>query len=760
MEPPQTLTLANATATWQQAAGSVEAFVAAWNASPEPPPLAQFVPAGPPALRWLLLLELIKVDLEQRWSRGKSPLRIEDYQRMFPELGQAGVPSDLLYEEYQQRHKAGDKVSVDEYRQRFPAQAADMARLVGSAAPPQPVGLCGRVRLEGLQPGTQIDDFNLLLVLGEGAFARVYLALQRSMQRLVALKVSAARGNEPQTLAQLDHPHIVRVFDRRLLPERGLSLMYMQYAPGGTLQAVLPLLHGTPDTSPEQKRRDHPGAGASGLCQRTGRILLQAVDQALARRGEVPPVDSTLRQRLAGLPWPETVCWLGTRLATALAHAHRRGVLHRDLKPANVLLTAEGSPRLADFNVGFSSKLEGDSAAAFFGGTLAYMSPEQLEVFDRDSPRQAESLDGRSDLYSLAVVLWELLTGERPFTDEPLPQDLNAMMQQVRANRQKGVPPAAIAQLPADCPEGLQEVLLTCLNPEPDQRCATGDQLAGQLQLCQNPQARQLFHPPRHGWRNVVRRWPILSLLLLALLPNVAMAKFNYDYNLQEIINYLLPGSKPTFWAIQLVINAVAFPVGIGLFLRVLVPAQRDFARVRSQERCKPEERSAARHRCLLLGHRFAEICLVCWLLGGLAYPICLVALLNEMPLWAQLHFFVSLALCGLISAVYPFLGITFLCVRALYPTLTEPETATQADQAELARVEWWAWIYLGLAAAVPLLALTALAVFRHASPVIMGILGVGGLVGFGLAFWLFQLIQQDLRTLATVLQPMSEALE
>src|SRR5947207_3438799 len=74
--------------------------------------------------------------------------------------------------------------------------------------------------------GERVDDFDLLLLLGEGAFAKVYLAWQRSMQRQVALKVSAPRGVEAKTLAQLDHRHIVRVYDQRVLAERGLQLLY------------------------------------------------------------------------------------------------------------------------------------------------------------------------------------------------------------------------------------------------------------------------------------------------------------------------------------------------------------------------------------------------------------------------------------------------------------------------------------------------------------------------------------------------------
>src|SRR5262249_43910733 len=158
--------------------------------------------------------------------------------------------------------------------------------------------------------------------------------------------------------------NIVRVYDQRVLPERRMQLMYMQHIPGGTLGDVL-----------ELSRQQAPAL-------RTGEVIVDSVDRILGRHGESPPGDSRLRRRLATMSWPEAVCLLGMPLAHALEYAHQHGVLHRDVKPANVLLAADGSPKLVDFNVSFSSKLEGATPAAFFGGSLAYMSPEQIEAYN------------------------------------------------------------------------------------------------------------------------------------------------------------------------------------------------------------------------------------------------------------------------------------------------------------------------------------------------------------------------------------------
>jgi hypothetical protein len=395
-----------ATMALNEVACRADALSAAWDSDDLPPNLADFLPDSPPALRQMVLIELIKIDLEYRWQQHELPKQIEEYVEEFPELVyQDEIPHDIIYEEYHVRAKTDDAPAAEDYYKRFPRQAKQLERMMSL----DPNKACsttliggggGAQRATEIDVGQQIDDFDLLVQLGKGSFGSVYLARQRSMQRLVALKVSRDKGAEPQTLAQLDHPHIVRVYDQRVLADRKLQLMYMQHIAGGTLADVQ-----------EVSRERAPAL-------RTGKIVLDSIDRALDKQGDSPPTDSGVRRRLASWSWPEAVCWIGSRLAAALEYAHNRGVLHRDIKPANVLLAADGSPKLVDFNVSYSSKLEGASAGAFFGGSLAYMSPEQVEAYNPDHDRRPDELDGRSDVYSLGIVLWELLTGSRPFADE------------------------------------------------------------------------------------------------------------------------------------------------------------------------------------------------------------------------------------------------------------------------------------------------------------------------------------------------------
>ena len=154
----------------------------------------------------------------------------------------------------------------------------------------------------------QIDDFDILMRLGQGAFASVFLARQRSMQRLVALKVSRDHGDETQTLAQLDHPNIVRVFDQRVLAERQLRLMYMQHVPGGTLQAVVDQVRADTGRRAQRARRS---------CRRSTRRW----SSKGVRRRTIRRCGGDWRKR----PGPQAVCWMGARLAAALDYAHRSG---------------------------------------------------------------------------------------------------------------------------------------------------------------------------------------------------------------------------------------------------------------------------------------------------------------------------------------------------------------------------------------------------------------------------------------------------
>jgi serine/threonine protein kinase len=727
--------LDQAASTWIFLSGRVAEFIRAWETADVPPAISRFLEAEAPGTQRVLAVELIKVDLEYRWlHRGPSRL-IEAYLVEIPELA-AGLPVDLLYEEYFVRKRAGEDVQLSEYAARFPAEWDELQRLIGNGSAadslrtvhPRPPGIFG------LQPGTQLDDFDLLLRLGEGAFASVFLARQRSMQRLVALKVSANRGNEPQTLAQLDHEAVIRVYDQRVLPDQGVRLMYMQYAAGGTLQAVIEAIQAVPSA------------------ERAGRSLVRAIDAALELRGESPPAGSALRTWLAAANWAEIVCFLGAKIAQGLDYAHRHGVLHRDIKPANVLLTGEGMPKIADFNISFNAQAAGAAPAAYFGGSLAYMSPEQLEACNPWHAREPSSLDGRSDLYSLGVLLWELLTGQRPFAAEQVGADWGKTLDQMTARRRQGVDVAALRPLTAKSAPGLDGVLGRCLAAEPDKRFSTGGELARQLELCLCPRTQELLIG-ESCWRHLVQRWTVPILLVLSVAPNAVAAVFNFSYNRAEIIP-VLKGSEALFWKVQIAINSVAFPVGIGLLALLFRAVGRTVRAALKGAPLAPERLQRDRRRALFLGHLSACICLTLWILAAPAYPIAIQAGLGDIPMSIYIHFVGSLTICGLVATVYPFFAVTLVSLRCLYAPLVRLPGTEQDDLRDLRRAERLSSLYFLLAASVPLLSVSLLVLIGSKARFALIILTGGGLLGLGLAFLAWRQLQADLAALAVAISP------
>jgi len=197
------------------------------------------------------LWRLVTIELEYLQSSGHA-VTLTDYLERYPQLNEISL----------------DTLQPTERGASSDAQATHAGP--STSTPDAPPSAPATGRPETWAPGLTIDDFELLARLGRGGFATVFLARQTSMQRLVALKIARDLGAEPQTLAQLDHPHIVRVYDQRAVPDHGVFLLYMQYVAGGSLQDLLAAVHEVP------------------VARRTGKTLVDAVDRAVIDRGESP----------------------------------------------------------------------------------------------------------------------------------------------------------------------------------------------------------------------------------------------------------------------------------------------------------------------------------------------------------------------------------------------------------------------------------------------------------------------------------------
>lgn len=165
---------------------------------------------------------------------------------------------------------------------------------------------------------------------------------------------------------------------------------------------------------------------------------------------------------------PEEIIEFGITVAEALDYANQKGIVHRDVKPSNILVRPDGRLKITDFGIARIEDPEGhqQTQAGEILGTPAYMSPEQVE---------SKPVDGRSDLFSLGIILYELSTGKRPFKGENLASVFNSIIKES---------PAQIREMAPSIPEELSGIIMKCLEKSPDARFKTGNELAEALKDC------------------------------------------------------------------------------------------------------------------------------------------------------------------------------------------------------------------------------------------------------------------------------------
>ncbi|WP_051174816.1 protein kinase domain-containing protein [Nocardia exalbida] len=914
---------------------AVARFSADWQRSVHgdrlPPQIRDYVPDGT-QVRLAVLVDLIRVDLRRRWENEGLGKRIAEYREEFPEMADSPELVDLLCEEFLARRELGS-LPLEDFLAEYPEFAgaigerlADFADDAGTNAESSEAVAA----LADLAPGLRIDDFDLITDLGAGLLGRVFLARQRSMQRLVAVRFSAGRAAAPRTMAQLDHAHIVRVFDQRVLSADAARTLTVAGAPanGGhaiagtadadaTRAAPRPARHlaladsdatvaappgqpgdddtvahtsaphtrpadavhirqstddatiAQPHTQPadathsrrsaandatiaaaadastaredsddttvagtRRPRRDGapisehaagrppgsgegtavlaapdatvvdrsidpdatvagppahtgpapgrapfvpdspatvpprlvymqylPGGTAVGLLEQRrrgsvtegGALLLRALDTAMEAKGEIRPSDSSVRAEIARLTWPETVAWVGRRLADALDYAEHHGVLHHDIKPANVLFTAEGIPKLADFALGEAARASAPHGPGATGA-LAYRSPEQLAAYlDPDAPAPGNG----SDVYSLGVLLWEMLTGAVPFDDPPITEDGPATetYAAMLAVRRRGVSAEALARLPEDTPAALRRVLLECLHADPERRWRGGAELAGQLDLCLDARARDLVDPPPDSLAHRARAWLLPVAALCVGVPNVLASFYNIRLNQSLIIDRMSAADQEKFAAVGLINNLVAFPVAALLLLFMTRRPLTIAYRLGRGSGYSARTLAKARRDTLLMGDWAVWIPFGFWLVAGIIWPLGLASSGVALPRGTFLHFFAAQVVCAAIALAYPFFPIMVYAVRSIYPQLLVRGGIGRDDERQLRALARRGSLYLGVAASVPLLGVAS-ATFVEATDlelviVPVRVLSVGGILAFVLTYRLFRLLEADLLALA-----------
>jgi serine/threonine protein kinase len=277
--------------------------------------------------------------------------------------------------------------------------------------------------------GRIVSNYEITEKLGSGGMGEVYKARDRRLNRFVALKILAGGELadpeqrkrfllEAQSASALNHPNIVVIYD--VITQNDADYLVMEYVSGKMLRDLIPK---------------------------------------------------------TGLPSSQVLRY-GIQIADAMVAAHAAGILHRDLKPANVMVTDAGAVKLLDFGLAklmSRPPLGGDpdatdtvdtgpkTAAGTILGTASYMSPEQIE---------GKPLDGRSDIFSFGLVLYEMVTGRRAFQGDSAITTLTAVLRDE---------PSRIAELVQDAPPQLERLINRCLRKDPAQRWQTMQDLHAAL---------------------------------------------------------------------------------------------------------------------------------------------------------------------------------------------------------------------------------------------------------------------------------------
>ena len=374
------------------------------------------------------------------------------------------------YQEYCDRRAGGERLDPEEYCDLFPAFRTALAKFVHAhvfleensflLADPSLLSQNGALLLPGVAPscfpkiGTTFLGFRLVEELGHGSFARVFLAEEPKLgQRRVAVKIALGGGAEANILGQVEHRNVVPVYSVQEDEETALTAVCMPFLGRATLGDVLDKMH------------------LDGRLPTQASFILEAVQDAAKPTDPPAPPPGPARLLQKGA-YADGIRFLGAQLADALAYIHSLGICHRDLKPSNVLLSSAGVPMLLDFNL----STEAANPRAQLGGTLPYMAPEQLRAISHQKGSDAAALDGRADVFSLGVILHELLTGRHPFgcVDSKMPG--KELCQQLLQKQQLG--PARIRDVNPEVDAGLADLIHRCLALDPAHRPQSAAELA------------------------------------------------------------------------------------------------------------------------------------------------------------------------------------------------------------------------------------------------------------------------------------------
>lgn len=387
------------------------------------------------------IVDVVLIDLTEGWRRG-TPRPAQEYFQRLPFIANDwDSKSKIIEHDFQLQQETGDGADVDSYLMQFPGMQSELrinltdrptstpltqetAAETPSMTPP--LGTTRRPRTALSPPVATpqtIGRYAIRGVLGSGAFGTVYDAYDESLQRAVAIKQpkQTQLSEFAMQTFQTEARHLARLHHPGIVPVYDF------------------------------------GVTADGKCFVVARKI---AGQTLA--------EALRRQRFSIADTIDLIA----QVCEALHYAHCEQIVHRDVKPANILLDQTGKPYVADFGLALHEEEQRlvDQRAA---GTPAYMPPEQVRG-------EMRFLDGRADIWSVGVMLYEMLTGQRPFRGETTESVIGEVL---------GRDAKPLRVIKPEIPQQLEQICLRCLEKDKTRRFATAADLAMELRQCLQPVA-------------------------------------------------------------------------------------------------------------------------------------------------------------------------------------------------------------------------------------------------------------------------------
>jgi WD40 repeat protein/serine/threonine protein kinase len=464
-------------------------FESAWLAD-EPEAIEHFLPDSNSPAYMATLEELIHIELEFAWQAAgdrpdaQGPL-IEDYLQRFSGLDDPEILLRLIEQESSVRHRFGTPPLIQAYRLRFPEIIVTGAELPTIAPRPTTADKGDR-----LAPGDETDQYRIDEEFARGGFGEILTVFDKSLKRTVALKQLSSKTtqasefrrrflNEARITAYLEHPGVVPVYALHE-PPGGEPYYTMKLVRGDTLAAAIERFHATEySTSEHQIER--------------ARLLAAFLT-----------------------------------VANTMAFSHSRDVIHRDLKPANIILGQYGETLVLDWGLAkklgetdeASAPAQADTSAISLDvtqqgdvlGTPVYMSPEQASG-------ATETMDQRCDVYAMGAILYEMLTGHRPYSGRSSQEVIEKVI---------GADLARPRSISPGVPRPLEAICLKAMAENPDDRYPSASELAGDVERYLADQTIGAYHeslPERSArWLRRHRTLGIAAAVGLVVVAAVAIS--------------------------------------------------------------------------------------------------------------------------------------------------------------------------------------------------------------------------------------------